>query len=181
MTVRPIKIKYNLSIIFLTYLNAVMVKILAVLKLAGGVVFVCWQELALVHVVDRRNGQVERETTFFIQAMMNAAEIVNRLDGSDRCHIQGTVGMFHKTCFMMHGVAVQVMVTVSLDRQEERNGFKEYSGEQVHLQSCCRAFFKRPVYMSVCSYSLVLNFCFVSFFSAFIDFVNQLFLFYLRV
>ena len=88
MTVRLIKIKYNLSIIFLTYLNAVMVKILAVLKLAGGVVFVCWQELALVHVVDRRNGQVERETTFFIQAVINATEIVHRLDGNDRCHVQ---------------------------------------------------------------------------------------------
>ena len=65
-----------------------MMEVLAVLKLAGGVVFVCWQELALEHVVDRRNGQVERETTFFTQAVIYAAEIVNRLDGSDRCHVQ---------------------------------------------------------------------------------------------
>ena len=156
-----------------------MVKILGLFKLVGGVVFVCWQELALEHVVDRRNGQVERETTFFIQAVINATEIVHRLDGNDRCHVQGTVGMFHKTCFMVHGVAVQVMATVSLDRQEKGNSFKEYNGEQVHLQSCCRAFFKRPVHMSVCSYSLVLNFCFVNFFSAFIDFVNLLFFIYL--
>ena len=157
-----------------------MVKILAVLKLAGGVVFVCWQKLTLVHVVDRRNGQVERETTFFIQAVMNAAVIVHRLDGNDRCHVQGTVGIFYKKCFMMHGVAVQVMVTVSLDRQEKGNGLKEYNGEQVHLQSCCRAF-SEPLHMSVCSYSPVLNFCFVNFFSAFNGFLNLLFLFYLRV
>ena len=128
-----------------------MMKVLAVLKLAGEVVFVCCQELALVHVVDRRNGQVERETTFFIQAVIYAAEIVHRLDGSDWCHVQGTVGMFHKTCFTVHGVAVQVMATVSLDRQEKGNGFKEYNGEQVHLQSCCRAFSER-LHISVCSY-----------------------------
>ena len=132
-----------------TYLYAVMVKILAVLKLAGGVVLVCWQELTLVHVVDRRNGQVERETTFFTQAVINAAEIVHRLDGSDRCHVQGAVAMFYKTCFMVHGVAVQVMATVSLDRQEKGNGFKEYNGEQVHLQSCCRAFSER-LHISMC-------------------------------
>ena len=82
----------------LTDLNAVMMEVLPLLKLARGVVFVCWQELALylsvgrswhtVHVVDRRNGQVERETTFFIQAVINATEIVNRLDGNDRCHVQ---------------------------------------------------------------------------------------------
>ena len=65
-----------------------MMEVLLLLKLARGVVFVCWQELALVHVVDRRNGQVERETTFFIQAVIYATEIVNRLDGNDRCHVQ---------------------------------------------------------------------------------------------
>ena len=109
----------------LTDLNAVMMEVLPLLKLARGVVFVCWQELALVHVVDRRNGQVERETTFFIQAVINATEIVNRLDGNDRCHVQWTVGMFHKTCFMVHGVAVQVMATVSLDRWEKDDSFKK--------------------------------------------------------
>ena len=79
-----------------------MMKVLAVLKLARGVVFVCWQELALVHVVDRLCGQIERKTKFFIQAVIYAAEIVHRLDGNDRCHVQETVGMFHKTCFMVH-------------------------------------------------------------------------------
>ena len=42
-----------------TYLNTEMMKILAVLKLSGGVVFVCWQQLTLIQVTDRFNGQVE--------------------------------------------------------------------------------------------------------------------------
>ena len=100
----------------LTYLYTIMMKILGLFKLAGGVVFVCWQKLALVHVVDLFSGQVEREAKIFEHAVISAVEIIDRLDGNDRCHVQGTVAMLHKAAF--NGIAARVIGNLPLDREE---------------------------------------------------------------
>ena len=113
-------------------------KILAVSKLAGGVVFVCGQQLALEHVVDWFDGQVERETTFFTQAMVHAAEVVRHVEGNDRCYVQGTLGMLDKISLALHRIAVQAMVfllDLPLSSKDEDHSFEEYNGEKVHVPS----------------------------------------------
>ena len=91
-------------------------KILGLFKLAGGVVFVCWQKLALVHVVDLFSGQVEREAKIFEHAAISAVEIILRIDGNDRCHVQGSVAMLYKAAF--NGIAARVIGNLPLDREE---------------------------------------------------------------
>ena len=73
-----------MSILCTTYLDAIVMEILAVSKLAGGVVLVRGQELAHEQVFD---GKVERETAFFTQAMVHAAEVVRHVVGNDRCYV----------------------------------------------------------------------------------------------
>ena len=113
-------------------------EILAVSKLVGGVVFVSGQELALEHVVDGFDGQVERETTFFTQAMVHAAEVVHHVEGNDRCYVQGTLGMLDKISLALHRIAVQAMVfllDLPLSSKDEDHSFEEYNGEKVHVPS----------------------------------------------
>ena len=110
-----------------SHLYAVMMKFLGLFKLAGGVVFVCWQKLALVHVVDLFSGQVEREAKIFEHAVISAVEIIDRLDGNDRCHVQGTVAMLHKAAF--NGIAARVIGNLPLDREETGYSLKESNGE----------------------------------------------------
>ena len=117
--------------------------ILAVSKLVGGVVFVSGQELALEHVVDGFDGQVQRETTFFTQAMVHAAEVVRHVEGNDRCYVRGRLGMLDKKTLTLHRIAVQAMfflLDMPLSSKNEDHNFQEYNGEKVHvptaLQTC---------------------------------------------
>ena len=113
-------------------------EILAVSKLVGRVVFVSGQELALEHVVDGFDGQVERETTFFTQAMVHAAEVVHHVEGNDRCYVQGTLGMLDKISLALHRITVQAMVfllDLPLSSKEEDHSFEEYNGVKVHVPS----------------------------------------------
>ena len=101
--------------------------------------------MALVHVVDRFDGQVVRETTFFTQAMVHAAEVVRHVEGNDRCYVQGTLGMLDKISLALHRIAVQAMVfllDLPLSSKDEDLSFEEYNGEKLHvpcaLQTCFR-------------------------------------------
>ena len=118
-------------------------EILALSKLVGGVVLVRGQELAHEQVFDGFDGQVERETAFFTQAMVHAAEVVHHVEGNDRCYVQGTLGMLDKISLALHRIAVQAMVfllDLPLSCKDEEHSFEECNGEKVHvpsaLQSC---------------------------------------------
>ena len=103
-----------------TYLYAIMDKILVVLKLAGGVVFVCRQKLALEHVVDWHNGQVERETALFSRAQIRTPEIVHHIDGNNRCDIKGLVVMLQIMCFATHWLLLHGCMNLSLNSDDEQ-------------------------------------------------------------
>ena len=105
-------------------------EIFAVFKLVGGVV--------LVLGFDGFDGQVERETAFFTQAMVHAAEVVRHVEGNDRCYVQGTLGMLDKISLALHRIAVQAMVfllDLPLSSKDEDHSFEEYNGEKVHVPS----------------------------------------------